>query len=641
MSLVFVASAVVQWNDPDPFVWMALYGSAALLAALVASGRDPRWRPALEAAVFAGCVFFVLALAPALFEARVEAVTSLRMQSAGDERVRELGGSVIVLLYAATLVVRRARARGVARGAIAAAASAGLLLVAARAVLSTPDSRPPPRVGPPDRGLSGPEVAERYCQSCHLLPSPAQLPKQAWPFVVDWMGNYLGYRKLYGPFEHITGEDLIPPEPLISVSEMDRLGRWLIAEAPAQHDFRILRPPNPPIVGYRARVVEGAGPPGGVVTLVEVDEARGRLYVGTANERRLRVFDRDARLLQEIALAADPIHVEVRASGIRLTTSGDFEFDRQRSRVIDFFFGPDGAVDPERTRVRVSGYHRAVHTRSGDLDGDGVEDMVLVGFGDGVGPGHGRVSIFWSTPFDADADGPAQEQVLFDAAGALGAWIADIDEDGRQDVIVLRAQGRNQLIAFLGRGERRFEQRVLLEEHVSIGYNAFELHDFDGDGHLDLLLTNGNNMEMLDPPLRPYHGVRIALGDGALGFREVYRYPMYGAMTTVARDLDGDGDRDLLVNAFYPDWSASEPETLTLLENLGDLHFEARSLGGDHWGRWLRIAAGDLDGDGDVDLFAGAGNLPGGGLHPGRPRLYERYRRRLSSAPALLELQRE
>ena len=83
------------------------------------------------------------------------------------------------------------------------------LLAAAVLVYPLADHPPERRIGPPDGGLTGEQVAERYCQSCHLLPVPGQLPRETWPFAIDWMGNYLGYPKLGGPFERLVAKRLI------------------------------------------------------------------------------------------------------------------------------------------------------------------------------------------------------------------------------------------------------------------------------------------------------------------------------------------------------------------------------------------------------------------------------------------------
>jgi len=631
LALVFSLAALAQWNDPDPFAWMALYGLAAGVGLLSAFGRSRGW---LEAAAFLCFAAAVLWLAPAVADFRIEAVNSLEMHTPSDEEVRELGGALLGLFFLGALLALRARRAGVSAFAVAAAAAAAFLFVVAAFVVSTPDHRPSKPAASKESDLSGAQVAERYCQSCHRLPAPDQLPKEAWPFVLEWMGNYVGYRRLEGPYAHITGSHLIPDKPLVSLEEMDRLGKYLIGAAPFQKDFRIQRPPNPPLAGYTPRVLEGGGPVGGVVSLVHVDEERGLLFVGLAQKKELRIFDRAGTRLHQVKFNADPVHVEPRPEGFRLTLAGDFNFDQQRSEVIDFEF----VGEELRATPLIQGFHRATQSWTRDIDGDGREDLVLVGFGDGVGPGYGKVSLFWGAASEGTEPAGFEEQVLLDRAGGLGAQVDDVDGDGLLDVVILTTQGRSELVAYLQRAGRRFETKVLLEEHVSIGYNEFKLVDFDGDGRRDVLLVNGNNMEMLDPPLRPYHGVRILRNVEALRYEEVYRYAMYGAMTATADDLDGDGDLGILVNAFYPDWVASEPETLTLLRNQGDYRFEASSLGGEHWGRWLRATTGDLDGDGRKDILLGAGNLPGGGLHPGRPRLYQRYGDRLQKAPAVLRL---
>jgi len=46
MMVLFAMAAVVQFNDPDPALWVGLYGLAALAAALFMAGRLPRWAAA-------------------------------------------------------------------------------------------------------------------------------------------------------------------------------------------------------------------------------------------------------------------------------------------------------------------------------------------------------------------------------------------------------------------------------------------------------------------------------------------------------------------------------------------------------------------------------------------------------------------
>lgn len=48
--VLFAAAAVVQYNDPDPVLWMIVYGAAALCCALYLGG----WRPRLFSVVLSG-----------------------------------------------------------------------------------------------------------------------------------------------------------------------------------------------------------------------------------------------------------------------------------------------------------------------------------------------------------------------------------------------------------------------------------------------------------------------------------------------------------------------------------------------------------------------------------------------------------
>jgi len=110
MTALFLVSVAVQWNDPDPAYWMAIYGVAALLAARAAQGQLPLVPNAAACAVFSALALRAL---PDLLGAREEAFTHWHMLAARDEVAREAGGLSICALWTGvqTVFAWRARAR--------------------------------------------------------------------------------------------------------------------------------------------------------------------------------------------------------------------------------------------------------------------------------------------------------------------------------------------------------------------------------------------------------------------------------------------------------------------------------------------------------------------------------------------------
>ncbi len=98
MAALFVVSVAVQWNDPDPAYWMAIYGVAALLAARAARGQLPLLPNAAAFALFA--VLAARAL-PDLLGGREAAFTRWHMLDTRDEVAREAGGLLICALWSA------------------------------------------------------------------------------------------------------------------------------------------------------------------------------------------------------------------------------------------------------------------------------------------------------------------------------------------------------------------------------------------------------------------------------------------------------------------------------------------------------------------------------------------------------------
>jgi hypothetical protein len=203
--------------------------------------------------------------------------------------------------------------------------------------------------------------------------------------------------------------------------------------------------------------------------------------------------------------------------------------------------------------------------------------------------------------------GRYEQHVILDRPGAIRCELRDFDGDGRRDVAVLMAQGKEAFEVLFNEGGGKFSELPALEQHPAWGYAGFQLADFDADEQLDLVTANGDNGEY-PSCLKAYHGVRLYLNRGRAGFKQVFFYPQNGAFCVVTRDFDRDGDLDIASAAYFPDYVRSPEESFVYLENLGGFRFRPFSFPAAQLGRWLVMTAGDVDGDGDEDLVLGAAN---------------------------------
>jgi hypothetical protein len=204
----------------------------------------------------------------------------------------------------------------------------------------------------------------------------------------------------------------------------------------------------------------------------------------------------------------------------------------------------------------------------------------------------------------------------------LGVVAADFDADGLVDLFVANDTTANYL--FHNLGGMKFEeigQSAGVASNANGGYQAsmgVACGDLDGDGRLDLAVTNYYNESMtfyrsLGQGLFADHTAAIGLDvptRTVLGFG------------TLFFDADDDGRLDLAatnghVHDLRPSVPFAMPSQLFLGGGMGRLT-DASKVAGDPW-TTLRIgrsiASGDLDDDGRVDLIVVAQDSPAAYFH--------------------------
>lgn len=166
----------------------------------------------------------------------------------------------------------------------------------------------------------------------------------------------------------------------------------------------------------------------------------------------------------------------------------------------------------------------------------------------------------------------------------------DLDRDGLLDVVVCDC--RNDRVGWIRQHPRGTFREIPLGRPVRAPAHATPA-DIDQDGDLDLLVAS---MGMLFPNNDKIGSVVALENDGAMGFTNRVLVQRVARVTDVsAGDLDGDGDLDLAVAQFGYD----DGET-RWLENQGNWRFRShilQSLSGP-----INAELLDIDRDGDLDI---------------------------------------
>lgn len=250
----------------------------------------------------------------------------------------------------------------------------------------------------------------------------------------------------------------------------------------------------------------------------------------------------------------------------------------------------------------------------GDVDGDGAADIVT-----GAGPGGGpHVRVFTAARYGGDGATAPHELTGFMAydpafTGGVSVAVGDVTGDGIAEIITAAGSGGGPHVRVFELQPRAGE-RGIADVYEYTGFFAYApgfaggvrvaVGDVDGDGVNEVITAAGPGGGA-DIQVFKLDGVRVLPVLSLLAYDPAF----YGGVFVAAGDVDGDGRAEIVTGAdagggpHVRVFSVGTGFTRAS-ELAGFMAFDPAFRGG------VRVAAGDVDGDGRAEIIAGAG--PGG-----------------------------
>ena len=233
--------------------------------------------------------------------------------------------------------------------------------------------------------------------------------------------------------------------------------------------------------------------------------------------------------------------------------------------------GSTGISFVDVNSVDIGKYYRATHYDHGtavaaaDVDGDGRLDLYFANQA-------GKNSLYRNLGGGHFEDITARAGVAVGDRASVGVAFADIDNDGDPDLFVTTVREGNILFRNDGGGKFTNITAQAGVEGTKGHSSGAVFFDYDGDGLLDLFVTNVGQYTRTDQPRRP-DGLWVSFGDAFAGHLRPER-----------------------------------SETSILYHNLGNGRFEdvTRSSGLVHKARSGEATPFDYDADGRPDLYVAA-----------------------------------
>jgi hypothetical protein len=431
---------------------------------------------------------------------------------------------------------------------------------------------------------AGFELAKKYCASCHQFPEPSLLDKNTWEkYVLPKMAPYVGF-ELFAQ-SYIASDTGIG----LKIEDWNNIYRYFLTQAPSKS----LQREKEVVINSQTSLFDeiplSSNLQAPSTTLLLVDSVKHEILFGDGMLGKLYAVSKGFKIL-------DSLNVGTGISNVRIQNGARWILTMGVMHPSDEKLGQLVVSNANEKSLKIfDSLRRPVYATYADLNNDHQEDIVLSEFGDRIG------ALSW---MENKGRNNYQKHILRSLPGCIKSVVYDFNHDGRPDIMAMMAQGDEGMFIYYNEGNGAFKEQRILRFPPSYGSNSFELADFNKDGFLDIVTSNGDNGDY-PPILKAYHGIRIFLNNGHNEFEQQLFLPVNGIGKVIARDFDADGDLDLASIAYFADFRKNPAEAFIYWQNEGGLKFSPHTIKNVSVGRWITMDAGDYDGDGDIDIILG------------------------------------
>lgn len=448
----------------------------------------------------------------------------------------------------------------------------------------------------------GEQLVKTRCGTCHEVPDPSLLDKVTWEkHIMPGMAPMFGLKSFMGQY-------LTSARASISATDWQKIiiyykyyapDKLIIPKSKAVKDWAIFALKQP----------KGADTTDGIAmtTMVAFNPNDKHFYTGGAGNK-LYKWDSDlnktlVRKFSSPIVDANFFTTVTQPNSAIITNIGILPPNNQlKGKLISINL--DSRLKSKDSLLITDSLPRPVKSAYADFNKDGLMDYVTCGFG------HNKGGLYM---VQQQANHKFIKKPIREIPGATQVYVDDYNHDGWPDIVCLFAQADEGVWLFLNDKKGGFTSQNLVHFPPVYGSSSFQMVDFNHDGKPDILYTCGDNNDY-STILKPYHGVYIFTNQGNWKFKQTYFYQINGCSKAIATDFDHDGDLDIAVIAFFPDFKHHPTEGFTYHEQISPGKFKVHELPINLCGRWISMDVNDINQDGNMDIVLGNFSVGARGL---------------------------